>query len=117
MMNSQNFSDAPVAASLKLTLRYLPPSLNQLHGRHWSARWKERSTAMAELWCAIDFAVADASTPTTLMPLLKRSQTYFADVALYRATTPKKSGLKLNKKELLIGKSSEPKSQSHGPKT
>src|SRR5215471_11292783 len=109
-MNSQDSLAEPAGVSLRLTLSYLPPSLNVLHGRHWSARWRERNSAMLALSSAIDSAVVDPSTPTTLMPLLKRSQTYFAEVALYRATTPTKSALKLNSKKSLTAKIKEQKS-------
>lgn len=113
-MTSRNSSDTPAKVSVTLTLNYLPPSLNVLHGRHWSVRWRERNTAMIALACAIDSAVADPLTPTTLMPLLKRSQTYFGDQELFRATMHKKYASKLSSKKSLTAMSKEPKSPSHG---
>src|SRR5215831_634666 len=115
-MNSQNFSRTPPEASVKLILSYIPPSLNVLHGRHWSIRYREKKKAAIAMLFALESLEYDHWMRTMHTEALRHASTYLLAQASCRRTRRKRSRLKLNRKKLLIAKSSEPKSQSHGPK-
>src|SRR5215471_10286933 len=109
-MNSPNFLPTPPEASVKLILNYIPPSLNVLHGRHWSIRHREKKKAAIAIAFALESIAYDHWMRTMHSGELRRALTFLLAQASCRRTHPKRSRLRLNRKKFSTEKSNAQKS-------
>jgi hypothetical protein len=97
--NSGSGSQKPAGLSLKLIVRYTIPSLNSLHGRHWSVRWAERKKALNALLSALRDIESDCWIPTILPEDVKICSMAYDTLNSFLRTIQEASDLKPNRKK------------------
>src|SRR4030095_12045137 len=108
-------SDAsfPREAQVSLTLiGYVPPSLNEPHGLHWSIRHRGNSRVMIELLSSIERSASGSSTKTMPLELQKLLRMCSFRLASSLATTHRRSKSRSSKKKSAITIKNAPKLRS-----
>lgn len=90
----------PAGASLKLTVAYVPPSLNKTKRQHWREQYREKRKAWAALSSALRASASNSSTTTILKQVSKTCSMALDMHILFGTTLHGKSGWKSNNNKL-----------------